>query len=376
MSGVRIGVDLCRIDPAALGPADHALLDTLAVAPASWPDDVALVLFGSRALRAARPDLFGAVESHVVPFPPGVAALRVGVEATWLRGAARRAGVDLLHHAGGTRPLPADVPAVVSLHDLAPFEGGPAVGRAQAAYRRRVVPGALAEAAAVLVPSEHVRARLTALLDVDEAKVQVVPWPLPPHAEPARIDMVRARHGIVGRIVLVPADADPADQVVAVRAMRHLAGRHKETTLVLLGGDGILDRAVAQEVRSLGLEDRVTALPRLGEPARAALVEEAVVVVDLAVRHSFASPTLEAMACGVPVVAIDAGAAPELVEGAGAVVARGDDAQLAVEVHRVLDDPEWREQRAQAGLDRARAHTPAEVAQRLLAAYRRAMAGL
>src|SRR5690606_18218291 len=89
-----------------------------------------------------------------------------------------------------------------------------------------------------------------------------------------------------------------------------------------------------------------------------ALFEHAAVVVYPAVYGSFAHPVLEAMACGVPVVVADAGAAPELVADAGAVIPHGDDAQLAVEVHRVLDDPAWRRSMVDAGLERARAYTP------------------
>jgi len=371
---LRVGVDLCRIDPAALGPADHAVLDTVAAA-AEQPDDVQLVLFGSRALRAARPELFAAVESHVAPFPPAVPALRVAAEATWLRAAAGRAGLDVLHDPGGTSPRGIGVPAIGSVHDLAPFERPRGVGRARVAYHRRVVPKALGDAAAVVVPSEHVRHRLEELFDVDLGKVQVVPWPLPPHGEAARIDMLRARHGIVGNIVLVPAGATPDEEVVAVRAMRHLAGRHGETTLVLLD-DGAREARVAEEVRALGLDDRVVVMPPVAEPARAALFEHAAVVVHLAVHGGFASAALEAMACGVPVVVAGAGPAPELVGDAGAVVAPGDDAQLAIEVHRVLDDDGWRRRMAAAGLEQARAHTPAEAARGLLATYRSVMAGL
>ena len=84
-------------------------------------------------------------------------------------------------------------------------------------------------------------------------------------------------------------------------------------------------------------------------------------VVYPAVYGGFASAVLEAMACGVPVVVADAGAAPELVGDAGAVIPPGDDAQLAIELHRILDDAEWRRRRVDDGLDRARAYTPERI---------------
>jgi alpha-1,3-rhamnosyl/mannosyltransferase len=376
MTGLRVGVDLCRIDPSALRPVDHAVLDTIEAAAAVGPDDVELVLFASRRLRAARPALFGAFEAHTLPFPPGVAPARLAAEATWLRAAVRRARVDLVHDAGGTSPTRPDVPTIVSVHDLAPFERPRGIGRLRVAHHRHVVPRAVEAASAVTVPSAFVRDRLVALFGVEEAKVHVVPWPLPPHEEPARIETVRARHGIIGQIVLLPGSTRAEqEQIVAVRAMRHLAARH-ETTLVLLGEQGPAETRVAAEIESLGLQDRVVRLGSVSPPVRSALYEHAAVVLHPAVYEGFADAVLEAMACGVPVVVAAAGAAPELVGDAGAVIPPGDDAQLAIEVHRVLDDAEWRRRMVAAGLEQARGHTAPRVAERLLAAYRSVLVSL
>ena len=377
MTSLRVGVELCRIDPADLRPADQAVLATVQAIADAAPDDVELVLFGSRSLRSARTELFDGLESHVLPFPPGVAAARIAAEASWLRLSVGRAKIDLLHDAGGTSPIRPDVPSVVSVHDLAPFDRPKGIGRLRVVHHRHVVPRAVAAAASVTVPSGFLRDRLVELFDVEPGKLHVVPWPLPPHAEAARIETVRARHGIIGQIVLL-AGSTRAEQehLVAVRAMRHLASRHKETTLVLLGGEGPAEAQVVAEIAALGLQDRVVRIDGGSAPVRSALFEHAAVVVHPAVYDGFAAPVLEAMACGVPVVVADAGAAPDLVGDAGAVIAPGDDAQLAIEIHRVLDDPEWRRRMVHAGLDRARRYTAPQVADALLAAYRSVTVGL
>jgi len=374
---LRVGIDLCRIDPSAMRPADHAVLDTLQAVSAGPASDIEPVLFASRALAEARPGLFDAFESHAIPLPVGTPAARVAAEATWLRWSSGRADLDLWHDAGGTSPVRADVPSLVSVHDLAPFERARGLGRARVAYHRRMVPRAVGEARGVIVPSAFVRDRLVEVLAVPVDRIQVVPWPLPPHPDAAPIDTVRARHGIIGRIVLLPGPTTAEqDHLVAVRAMRHLAARHGETTLVLLGPEGPAERAMSAEVRRLGIEDRVVRLVQVSGAVRSSLFEHAAVVVHPAVYGGFADVVLEAMACGVPVVVSDAGPAAELVAGAGAVVPHGDEAQLAIEIHRVLDDPGWRRRMVDDGLARARSHTPAEVAERLLATYRSVTAAL
>ena len=376
-SKVRVGINLCRVDPRALGAAEHAILDVLRAVADEPPDDLDLVLFTSRSLAAAEPRLTEAFEVHALPFPPGARALRVLAELSWLQLAVRRSRIDVLHDAGGTAPGSIDVPRILSIHDLAPLERPRGVGWLRVAYHRRVVPRSVAQAATVVVPSTFVRDRLIEVLDAPNSSIDVVPWPLPPHEQAAPIETIRARNGIIGQIVLLPGSTRPeAEHLVAVRAMRHLAGRHKETTLVLIGGEGAAERQVQDEIRTLGLEDRVVRLGNVSAPVRSALFEHAAVVVHPAVYGGFAHAVLEAMACGVPVVVADAGAGPEMVGDAGAVIPPGDDAQLAVEIHRVLDDREWRDRMVRAGLERARAYTPERAAEGLLLAYRGALVAL
>lgn len=65
-------------------------------------------------------------------------------------------------------------------------------------------------------------------------------------------------------------------------------------------------------------------------------------------REGFPVAPVEAMACGLPVVATDAPGVPDILEGGeasgGLVVPRGDAAALALALGRVLDDEAWRHQ--------------------------------
>jgi len=72
--------------------------------------------------------------------------------------------------------------------------------------------------------------------------------------------------------------------------------------------------------------------------------------------ESFSMSTLEAMACGVPVVATDVGGIPEvLADGeSGTIVPRGDPDALAAAIRRYAEDPELRERHGRAGVQRAR----------------------
>jgi glycosyltransferase involved in cell wall biosynthesis len=79
----------------------------------------------------------------------------------------------------------------------------------------------------------------------------------------------------------------------------------------------------------------------------------------------------EAMASGVPVIASDSGAIPEVVGDAGIIVSEGSTAELAATLRRVTLDPAIRRALAEAGLGRAQtAFSPAVEAERLRGFWR------
>jgi glycosyltransferase involved in cell wall biosynthesis len=83
-------------------------------------------------------------------------------------------------------------------------------------------------------------------------------------------------------------------------------------------------------------------------------------------REQFGRVVTEAMASGVPVIASDSGAIPDVVGDAGTIVNEGSTAELADTLRRVSLDPEFHRVLAAAGLVRAQtAFSPALEADRL-----------
>ena len=91
-----------------------------------------------------------------------------------------------------------------------------------------------------------------------------------------------------------------------------------------------------------------------------------------AVAASFPNPTLEAMGCGVPVVATNRGAVPEVTGGAAILLNDPrDEEEMLDAVCRVLDDEDLREMLRTKGLERAKEFTWEKTASKVFAVYRR-----
>ncbi len=374
---MRVGVNLCWLVPGVVGGSEEATLRTLDAVLDAAPSDVEIVIFGLTALTEAHPSLTDRFETHTAPVPGRVKPLRVLVEHTWLPVMVRRHRIDVLHDAGGTSPGRMRVPRVLTVHDIQPLELPGNFHPVKVAYLRNVLPRAIAGAARVLVPSEFVRQRIVARLGVEPAHIDVAPWPPPSPVDALPIEDVRRRLGIEGRVVLLPGITYPhKDHAVAIRAVARLAERHPDLVLVLTGGEGPAEDDVRSAIGASGLGDRVVRTGRIPAAELAALVEDATVVVVPSRYEGFGIPALEAMAAGTPVVVSDAGALPELVGDGGVVFPAGDDAQLAIELHRILDEPDHRTALADAGRSRAAEFSGRRTAVAVLAAYRSAAAAL
>ena len=87
----------------------------------------------------------------------------------------------------------------------------------------------------------------------------------------------------------------------------------------------------------------------------ARLYGEAEVAVVPSLYEGFSLPAIEAMSCGVPVVATTGGALPEVVgehDRTGVLVAPNDPEALKVAIGRLLDDPMARARLGAAGRER------------------------
>lgn len=101
----------------------------------------------------------------------------------------------------------------------------------------------------------------------------------------------------------------------------------------------------ARTIDELGLRDAVTFVTGVPEERIIELYSEAELAVVPSLYEGFSLPAIEAMSCGVPLVATTGGALPEVVGADGdtaLLVPPGDSDALAARIREALDNPELR----------------------------------
>ncbi len=294
---MRVGISLLTLAPSDLGGSEtYARQLTRALSSVGTHEYTAFV--PSRAADAAGGlPAIEVRESRVATRGPSrIPAMAVSA----LRSRDVRAGLDQLDvvHYALTVPLPrTDLPTVVTLHDVQHRDLPEFFGPARRSFRRIAYDRATQAAAAVIVTSEFVRNRAVELLELDPTRVHVVP-----HG----IDHSLFNPGDEDRepFVLYPARPWPhKNHARLIEAFTTLRQTRPRLRLILTGGG--LERLDP-------LPEGVTRLGSVSSERVASLYRRAACLVFPSLYEGFGLPPLEAMACGCPVAAADAGAIPEV----------------------------------------------------------------
>jgi glycosyltransferase involved in cell wall biosynthesis len=194
-------------------------------------------------------------------------------------------------------------------------------------------------------------------------------------AAAARAPISRAMLGLRpdALVVATVARFDPVKRLeVLLRALPLLVARVPEAQLLVVG-DGPERDALHALARTLALGDRVVFAGAIPEAARVLPLVDLYLTASR--REGLPTALLEAMACGVPVLATEVPGHVDAVEPeiTGRLVPPDDVAGLAAAAARLLRDPALRARMGQAGRERVERHfTRARMLAEIAALYREA----
>lgn len=279
----------------------------------------------------------------------------------------RRAGFDVVHDnqclgSGLVRMLDEGWPVLATLHHPITVDRDLELSHALTRRRRLALRRwygflDMQERVARRIPrlvtvSESSKRDIVAQMGVDPARLHVVPVGVDPRVFTLRPSIAR----VPGRI-MTTASADVPMKGLAplLEALAKARTERDHAHLVVIGRPKEKS-AIPAMIERLGLGNAVRFVHGVTTERIVDLYAEAEIAAVPSLYEGFSLPAIEAMACGVPIVATTGGALPEVVgrDGdTGLLVAPGDPSALAAAIVRALDDSRIRARIGAAGRARA-----------------------
>ncbi len=202
----------------------------------------------------------------------------------------------------------------------------------------------------IITVSESSKKDITAQMGVENSRMTVVPVGVDHTIFRPRQEVSPVK----GRIMVTSSSDVPMKGLVPMLEAVAKLRTEREIELVVIGNPRP-DGRVAKAIERLDLAPVVRCITGISDDELAINYAQAEVAVVPSLYEGFSLPAIEAMACGVPLVATTGGALPEVVgtDGeTGLLVPPDDPGALALAIGRLLDDGELRARLGAAGRER------------------------
>ena len=200
--------------------------------------------------------------------------------------------------------------------------------------------------------SESSKRDITAQMGVSAQRLHIVPVGVDPAIFRPMPHIAR----VPGRLMTTAsADVPMTGLAPLLEALAKVRTERPDAHLVVIGRPKERSKIPAL-IDRLGLTDAVQFVSGVTTERIVELYAQSEVACVPSLYEGFSLPAVEAMACGVPVVATTGGAVPEVVgrdNETGLLVPPGDPSALATAILRALADPELRARLGAAGRERA-----------------------
>ena len=294
--------------------------------------------------------------------------------------------LDVLHFLCSTAPLKLPPKSVITLHDTIQLAEPQlcVYGTGLARHRRRVMLGysswvirRIARLASCLItPSLYERELISRYLGISLRRIHVTPeaptrrlvrWST---GEKEKGRTKAEGWGVRGRFVLGVGYEPRKNIPLLIEAFARLARDQPALQLVVAAAEAQCRRVFQHLAREAGVGGQTLILGAISGDDLGVLFRLAEMFVFPSEREGFGLPPLEAMACGVPVVALRCSSTPEVLGDAALLLEEKNADVLAAAMSRVLVDHDLRATLIDKGLKRAAEFSWERCARQTIEVYR------
>lgn len=294
----------------------------------------------------------------------------------------RNQSMGVYHGTNGRLPLlKLETRYVLTVHDLIPTIFPDSCTRTFRFYMDKVTRVSARRADIVIVPSRSTKRDVVSLLGLSHEKVRVVYEGVNERFRVLKkktcLGNLENKYGVRKGFILFVGRLEPRKNVLGLLSSFKLLmdQEHFDSQLVLVGGKTWIHEQITDSVQKKGLNGKVVFIHDADNEELPQLYNAASVFVLPSLYEGFGLPLLEAMACGIPVVASNVSSIPEVTGEAAAFVDPLDSQSITNGLKAVLLDADFREKLIQKGLERSRNFSWEKTARKTLRIYEECLGG-
>jgi glycosyltransferase involved in cell wall biosynthesis len=291
-----------------------------------------------------------------------------------LPGLAERCKADLIHLTGFASPMRSKVPVVLTVMDLIGALFPQSFPPASRFYWSRYLPFTLLGARHIITLSDHSKQDIIRLTRVAPQKVTVIPAAIDSRFQLIEntkiLDAARFRLRLPESYFLFVSTIEPRKGIDTLLRAYERVAPHVREHLVIVGKRGWYYNTLYTQARGIGL-DRIHFVDYVSDQELPFVYNLATAFVFPSRYEGFGFTPLEAMACGVPVIASNSSSIPEVVADAGLLIPPNDVMGFAHAMISFASNPQQRELFREFGLQRAEAFSWQRAATATAATYAR-----
>lgn len=278
--------------------------------------------------------------------------------------AVKKYKVNLLHCTANTAPIFVSVPLLVTLHDIIYLENktGSSTSFYQRfgnRYRAWLVPKIVRKAVGIITVSNFEKKNIDAFFKFESNFVRCIYNGVGAHFfrinNQVQLNSSAKKYNLPDQFVFFIGNTDPKKNVIGVLKAMHLLKQAGNLHFKLVMPDINLQyiQSLLSSIKANELIQHIQILPYVPNQELPVILNQAKVFLYPSLRESFGIPMLEAMKCGVPVIASNTSSMPEVAADAALFINPTDPKSIADAILQLMNNDKLQQQLVHNGLARA-----------------------
>ena len=283
--------------------------------------------------------------------------------------------VDIFHGPCFFVPNSLRCKSIVTIHDLMPLRAPEFLTPyLLALFKKKIYSHRGADV--VIAVSNFTKQEIIELLNVSETRIRVIYNGISPAFCPvqnmAELERIKIKYGIEGPYLLFVGNIEPKKNI---ETLLHACSKLRNATiykypLVIVGSKSFGFKGVSEAVKQFHAEKETIFTDIVDTDDLPYLYGGAELFIFPSLFEGFGIPVIEAMACGIPVVASNRTSIPEITGDAAILIDPLNVDEMAGAMYNVLSTPLLKRQLVEKGIERAKKFSWEKTARETLKLYK------